>query len=395
MSSGSYPRSEFGGVYTLSAGPTAATPETLAALSRPVLYHHDPEFLDLYEQTVERLKQAFRSETTPVVMHGEAVLGLEAAAASLISPTEVVLNLVSGPFGKGFGHWARRYAREVIELEVPFNESIDVAAVRQVLADRADVTVVAAVHCETPAGTINDLFRIGPAVHEHGALLLVDAVASFGGEKADFDAWHADLVVVGPQKCLSGPTGLSMLHVSERAWAHMEANPRAPRSSFLSILDWRDAHLAARPFPFTPSISLIFALDAALRQYLDEGAEAVLARHHQAAEAVRAGSQALGLSLWAADPSICSDTVTALATPDGVDEAEIRALARRQSGVMLSGGSGELAGKVLLVAHMGTSAVPTAPVLAVTALGRALRSLGKKADIGGAVEAALSAGSGG
>ncbi|HVB51389.1 MAG TPA: alanine--glyoxylate aminotransferase family protein [Acidimicrobiales bacterium] len=385
----SYVRSDDGNVFTLSAGPSGASWSTRAALSRPVLYHYDPEFLDLYQRAVERLQQAFGTSTAPVVLQGEAVLGLEASAASLIGPDDVVLNLVSGVFGKGFGYWARRYAKAVIELEVPYNTSITADQVRQALQDRPDVSVVCVVHCETPSGTINDLFTIGPVVHEHGAQLLVDAVSSFAGECCDFEAWRADIVVVGPQKCLGGPPGLSLLHVSDAAWRHMESNPNAPRASILSILDWRDAHLVDVHFPFTPSVSEINALDEVLRQFLDEGPEQVHRRHRAAARASRAGAQALGLELWASDVSICSDSVTALKVPDGLDEFEIRDRARRQSGVMLSGGQGELSGKVLRIGHMGPAAFPMGPVLSISALGRSLRSLGFPADVGGAVEAAL------
>jgi pyridoxamine--pyruvate transaminase len=397
MTSGtdSYARSDDGNVFTLSAGPSGASWSTRAALSRPVLYHYDPEFLELYQRAVERLQQAFGTSTAPVVLQGEAVLGLEAGAASLIGRNDVVLNLVSGVFGKGFGYWARRYAKEVIELEVPYNTSITADQVRQALQSHPEVSIVAAVHCETPSGTINDLFAIGPVVHEHGALLLVDAVSSFGGERSNFETWQADLVVVGPQKCLGGPPGLSLLHVSDAAWAHMEANPDAPRASILSILDWRDAHLVDVHFPFTPSVSEINALDEVLRQFLDEGPEQVHQRHRAAARASRAGAQALGLELWASDVSICSDSVTALKVPEGLDEFEIRDRARRQSGVMLSGGQGELSGKVLRIGHMGPAAFPLGPVLAVSALGRSLRSLGFPADVGGAVEAALASLDGG
>lgn len=299
-------------VFTLTAGPTGATPDTLAALGQPVLYHYDPAFLDLYADTVELLRTSFGTRPTPVILHGEAVLGLEAAAASLIRSDDVVLNLVSGVFGKGYGWWARRYAKEVIEVEVPYDSAVPADSVRAALADRPDVSVVAVVHCETPSGTMNDLDAIGPVVAEHGALLIVDAVSSFGGAPCDFAAWDADLVVVGPQKCLGGPPGLSMLHVSDAAWEHMEANPDAPRASMLSILDWKDVHPVDRLFPFTPSVSDIYALHACLEQYLAEGPAAVLRRHQSAARAVRAGAEALGLELWAADRSICSDTVTAL-----------------------------------------------------------------------------------
>jgi len=377
--------------FNLTSGPAGATAATLAALGRPILHHLDPAFGALYQRTVDLLRQAFGTRESPVILQGEAVVGLEAAAASLIGPGDVVLNLVSGMYGRGYGEWARRYAREVIEIEVPYDSSVPAASVAEALRARPDITVVSVVHCETPCGTVNDLDAISAVVAGHEALLIVDAVSTFGGIRCDFTAWQADLVVTAPQKCLGGPPGLSLLHVSEAAWAHMAANPAAPRGSVLSILDWRDAHLASRPFPFTPSVTDIYGLHACLEQYLHEGAEAVRRRHQAAARAARAGAEALGLALWARDPAIRSDTITAVRVPAGIDEREVRAHARAQSGVMLSGGQGDLAGTVLQIGHMGPGAYPLSPVIAVTALGRALRALGANADVGAAVEAAVSA----
>ena len=377
--------------FNLTSGPAGATAATLAALGRPILHHLDPAFGALYQRTVELLRQAFGTRESPVVLQGEAVVGLEAAAASLIGPGDVVLNLVSGMYGRGYGDWARRYAREVIEIEVSYDSSVPAASVAEALRARPDITVVSVVHCETPCGTVNDLDAISAVVTGYGALLIVDAVSTFGGIRCDFTAWQADVVVTAPQKCLGGPPGLSLLHVSEAAWAHMVANPAAPRGSVLSILDWRDAHLAGRPFPFTPSVTDVYGLHACLEQYLHEGAEAVRSRHQAAARAARAGAEALGLTLWARNPAVRSDTITAVRVPAGIDEREVRAHARAQSGVMLSGGQGDLAGTVLQIGHMGPGAYPLSPVIAVTALGRALRALGADADIGAAVEAAVSA----
>ena len=377
--------------FNLTGGPAGATPATLAALGRPVLHHLDPAFGALYQRTAELLQQAFGTRESPVILPGEAVVGLEAAAASLIGAEDIVLNLVSGIYGRGYGAWARRYAREVVEIEVPYDSAVPASAVADAMRVRPDITVVSVVHCETPTGTANDLDAISAVTAEHDALLIVDAVSSFGGIRCDFTSWQADLVVTAPQKCLGGTPGLSLLHVSEAAWARMEANPAAPRDSALSILDWRDAHLADRPFPFTPPVTDIYGLHSCLEQYLREGAEAVLRRHQTAARAARAGAEALGLTLWARDPLVRSNTVTAVRMPDEIDEQDVRALARADSGVMLSGGQGDLARIVLQIGHMGTGAFPLGPVIAVTALGRALRSLGVRADIGAAVEAAVSA----
>lgn len=378
-----------GPVFTLATGPVGSTPATLAALGRPILHHTDPAFRALYAETVELLRAAFAAAGDPVILHGEAVVGLEAVAASLIAPGDVVLNLVAGIYGRAFGDVARRYAAEVIEVETGYDRSVPPEAVRAALAARPGIAIVSAVHCETPSGTMNDLDAIGPIVAAHGALLVVDAVSSFGGTACDFAGWPASVAVAAPQKSLGGPPGLSLLHVSDAAWAHMAGNPRAPRGSALSVLDWRDAHRPGRAFPFTPSVSEIYALHSVLRQYLDEGPAAVHARHRAAARAVRAGAVALGLRLWGAEGALLSDTVTALAVPDGVDEAKVRAIAWAEYGVLLAGGQGGLG--VLQIGHMGPAAFPLSPVIALVALGGALRSAGVRADVGAAVEAALAA----
>jgi pyridoxamine---pyruvate transaminase len=379
-----------GPVFTLATGPVGSTPTTQAALAQPVLHHTDPAFRALYAETVTLLREAFGTSVDPVIFPGEAVVGIEAAAAALIGPDDVVLNVVSGIYGRAFGQLAARFAREVIEVETGYNASIAPAAVSDVLARRGDVTIVSAVHCETPSGTMNDLDAISEITARSGALLIVDAVSSFGGMRTDFENWPG-IAITAPQKCLGGTPGLSLLHVSDDAWRHIAANPNAPRGSALSILDWRDAHRPDRAFPFTPSVSEIYGLRSCLLQFLAEGPENVAARHRRAAQAVRAGARALGLNLWAAEDAIRSDTVTAIEMPDGVDEAEVRTMARAESGVMLAGGQGALRGRVLQIGHMGPAAYPMSPVIGLTALGHALRRLGAKADVGAAVEAALGA----
>src|ERR1700722_2606311 len=379
-----------GPVFTLATGPVGSTPATQAALAQPVLHHTDPAFRELYAETIALLREAFATSCDPVIFPGEAVVGIEAAAAAMIGPADVVLNVVSGIYGRVFGQLARRFAREVVEVEASNRSSVAPAAVSEALSGRGDITIVSVVHCETPSGTLNDLDAIAEITARSGALLIVDAVSSFGGMRTDVENWPG-VTIAAPQKALGGTPGLSLLHVSEDAWRHIAANPNAPRGSALSIEDWRDAHRPDRAFPFTPPVSDVYALRSVLQQYLAEGPENVLQRHRQAARAVRAGAQALGLSLWAAEDALRADTVTAIEMPAGIDEAEVRALARAESGVMLAGGQGELRGRVLQIGHMGPAAFPMSPLIGLTALGRARRRLGAAADIGAAVEAALAA----
>jgi pyridoxamine--pyruvate transaminase len=296
---------------------------------------------------------------------------------------------VSGVYGAGFGFWAKRYCAELLELRVPFDEVIDPAQVAALLESRPDIRVVAVCHHDTPSGTINPVAEIGRIVAAHGAYLLVDAVSSFGGMDVHPDACHADLFVTGPNKCLGCPPGLTLLGVSPRAWRKMKANPLAPRDSILSILDWELAARRDRPFPFTPSVSEINGLDAALDLYLAEGPEQVWARHAITAAACRAGALAMDLRLWPADERTASPTATAIRIPESVKDAALRAAARARYGVVFSSGRGETLGKLVRIGHMGPTARPMYAVVAVTALGGALRALGHRVDVAAGVDAAL------
>ena len=376
-------------VVTLSAGPVDAYPVVLRALSRPVTYDFDPSFQRFYEAAVLKTAEALRTALPPVILQGEPVLGLEAAAAALICSDDAVLNLASGEYGKGFGVWAARHCRELVEIEVPYDDAIDPESVREMLTARPDIRILSVCHHDTPSGTINPVREIGAICRAHDVLTIVDAVSSFGGMDVHPEAVHADIFVTGPNKCLGGSTGLCIVHVSERAWARIDANPAAPTGSVLSLKDWRDAWRADMLFPFTPSVSEVHALDAAVRNYLDEGSEAVWARHALTARACRAGVRASGLDLWPVCEAICADTATTVRVPDGLDDAAIRQEARRRYGVVFSAGRGSLLGKLVRIGHMGPVARPIYAIVAVTALGGAVNALGGQADVGAGVEAAL------
>ena len=220
-----------------------------------------------------------------MILQGEPVLGLEAAAASLIARDDVVLNLASGVYGKGFGYWAKRYCAELVEIETPYNEAIDPAEVAAAFDVRPNIKIVSVCHHDTPSGQSTRSTRSAGS-SPRGGYLIVDAVSSFGGMDVRPDACRADVFVTGPNKCLGCPPGLTLMGVNARAWKKMKADP-APRTSILSILDWEHAWRHDQPFPFTPSVAEINGFEAALDLYLAEGPEKGWARHALTAAACR------------------------------------------------------------------------------------------------------------
>jgi pyridoxamine---pyruvate transaminase len=373
--------------FTLSAGPTMVWPRVLAALGSPITYHYDPDFLEGFRRTERKVGEIFLSRNDVLLMQGEAVLGLEGAARSLVRPGDHVLNLVSGVFGKGMGYWLKDFGAELHELEVPYNDSVDPADVERYLDEHPEIDLVTVVHSETPSGTQHDLAAIGPLAKAHGAMTLVDCVSSLGGIEFRTDEWQLDICVAAAQKCLGGPPGITLMTVSEPAWDRIRANPAAPRASFLSLLDWKEQWLEGEKFPFTPSVSDMHGIEAACDELLEEGLEAAIARHDLSARACRAGVKAAGLELWPRSEEISAACVTAIAVPDGLGDRDVRDHCRERYGVMISAGQG--AGNLVRIGHMGPTARSLYPVVGLGAVGRTLADLGVTVDIGAGVEAAL------
>jgi pyridoxamine--pyruvate transaminase len=373
--------------FTLSAGPTMAWPSVLAAQGAQITYHYDPAFLEAFRRTERKLADIFLTGNDVLLMQGEAVLGLEAAARGLVRPATPVLNLVSGVFGKGMGFWLKDLGAELHELEVAYNDSVDPAEVERYLDEHPAIELVTVVHCETPSGTMHDLAALGPIARGHGALTLVDCVSSLGGLEFRTDEWQLDVCVAAAQKCLGGPPGISLMTVNEAAWERIRANPSAPRASFLSMLDWKEQWLDGDKFPFTPSVVDMHGIEACCDVLLEEGLESSIATHDVAARACRAGVKAMGLELWPRSEEITAACVTAITVPAGLKDAQVRDHCRERYGVMISAGQG--AGNLVRIGHMGPSARSMFPVVGLAALGRTLADLGVPVRVGEGVDAAL------
>jgi pyridoxamine--pyruvate transaminase len=373
--------------FTLSAGPTMAYPRVLAAQGSPITYHYDPVFLDAFRRTERKLAEIFLTGNDILLMQGEAVLGLEAAARGLVRSGTPVLNLVSGIFGKGMGYWLKDFGAELHELEVAYNDSVDPSDVERYLDEHPEIELLTVVHSETPSGTLHDVAAIGPIAHRHGVLTLVDCVSSLGGIEFRTDEWQLDVCVAAAQKCLGGPPGISLMAVSEAAWERIRANPAAPRASFLSMLDWKEQWLEGGKFPFTPSVVDMHGIEACCDELLEEGLEHAIARHDLAARSCRAGIKAMGLELWPRSEEVTAACVTAIAVPDGLTDVQVRAHCRERYGVMISGGQG--AGNLVRIGHMGPTASSLYPLVGLAAVGRTFADLGAAVKLGDGLDAAL------
>ncbi|MFJ4669575.1 pyridoxal-phosphate-dependent aminotransferase family protein [Kitasatospora purpeofusca] len=339
-------------------------------------------FLDLPPLTAaefaaieDKVAALLRTTADVVVTQGEALLPLEAAIRSAAHPGSTALNIVTGPYGQTFGNWLRDCGAEVVDLAVPFETAVSAEQVAEALAAEPAIDFVSLVHAEAATGNTNPVAEIAAVVREHGALLMVDAVASVAAEPLLTDAWGVDLCVIGGQKAMGGPAGVSAVSVSARAWERITANPAAPRRSYLSLLDWKERWTDAgrTALPHAPAQLEMLALGACLDRIAADGLDTVIARHRAAAAATRAGVRALGtLSPFVPDDAHAAPVATTLRTPDGLGATGLaRELLRLDASLPVQAGGGALAASMLRVNHYGTAAALGTVRATLTALATA------------------------
>ncbi|MFI8274633.1 pyridoxal-phosphate-dependent aminotransferase family protein [Streptomyces sp. NPDC085929] len=335
--------------------------------------------LDLPPLTAERFAQIEQgvadllgTREDVVITQGEALLPLEGCIRSGARPGSTALNVVTGPYGTTFGNWLRDCGANVVDLAVPFDTAVPADQVARALAEHPEIDFVSLVHAEAATGNTNPVAEIGEAVRAHGALFMLDAVASVGAEALLPDAWGVDLCVIGAQKAMGGPAGVSAVSVSERAWARFAENPAAPRRSYLSLLDWKERWIDAdrTALPHAPAQLEMLALEACLDRIAAEGLPAVTARHAAAAAATRAGAVALGLAPYVGRASEAAPVATTLRVPDA-SLVVAKALGADPAAPLAAGG-GALAREMVRVNHYGRDASLATVLTSLTALSTAL-----------------------
>ena len=271
-------------------------------LRRHPLLDHAPPTPEAFAAVEADAARILRTDEDVVIVQAEAALALEAVLLGLVRPGLRVLSLSSGAYGVWFANELRKLGAEVSTIDVGSREAVDAASVAEALERDPAIALVVFVHAESLSGNVNPAGEICRVVRAHGALCLVDAVASIGAHPLEVSKWGIDVCIAGPQKALAGSSGTSLVSVSERAWQAMRDNPTAPRGSFLSLLDWKDSWIDAgrKQIPGTPAIVEMLALEAACARVLDEGLDQVVARHERSARGCRAGVRSARLRAVAA-----------------------------------------------------------------------------------------------
>ena len=372
----------------LGPGPSTVHPRVLQALSLPVMGHLDPTFFQVMDDVCEMLRMVFHTTnfmTVPISSTGTGAM--ETACANIIEPGDSMLVCRNGYFGIRLADIAERCGATVHVMDTPWGKAVDPQMLKDELKKRPGLKAVGVVHAETSTGVLSDMKELVDVIHESGALAIVDAVTSLGGHEVRMDDWGIDVCYSATQKCLGAPPGLAPISLSPAAMDVVAKRPSKVQSFYFNLKDLEAYWNQTRAYHHTSPINMTYALREALRMMMEEGQENRINRHARVAAALRAGAEALGLSLLAEEGHRLNP-LTTLSIPQGIEDAKVRRALLNGYDIEIGGGLGEFAGKAWRVGLMGESARERNVFALLSALETILSKEGYEVAFGASLSAA-------
>ena len=330
-------------------GPTPVPERVLEALSRHPIGHRSSEFQETTRKVHELLKWLHQTNQDVLTITGSGTAAMESAIINTLSHGDKVICGENGKFGERWVKVSKAFGLDVKVIKAEWGQPLNPDDFKEALEADKDIRAVIITHSETSTGVINDLETISNLIKKHSqALCIADCVTSLGACNVPMDLWGIDVVASGSQKGYMIPPGLSFVALSEKAW---EASERSNLPKFYLDLKSYKKTIKKNSTPFTPSVNLYFALEAALKMMQVEGLENIFRRHERHKNATQAAIQAIGLNLFAANGH-GSPSITAVSA-ETIDAEKIRKIVKEKYDILLAGGQDHLKGKVFRIGHLG------------------------------------------
>ncbi|UCC94506.1 MAG: alanine--glyoxylate aminotransferase family protein [Candidatus Omnitrophota bacterium] len=331
----------------MTPGPSPVPSFVREALSREIVHHRTEEFKQTLSEVSKGLQHVFCTKNPVLIFACSGTGAMEAAVSNLFSSQDKVIAICGGKFGERWAAIAKAFGLDVVEMNIEWGASPAVEELKRIIDENKGVKGVLTTLCETSTATVYDVEAIAKITKEKNILLIIDAISGLGQDKLLPDTWGVDVVVGGSQKGFMLPPGLSFISLNDKAQEALKTS-KSPKYYF-------DLNAALKSYaksdtPYTPAVSLIVGLKEALEFIKTEGLEKRWVRFEKMAKATRQAAVALGLEIFSQRPSA---SVTAIKCPSQIKSSDMVKALRKQYGLSIAGGQGQVKDKIFRIAHMG------------------------------------------
>lgn len=371
-------------------GPVEFTPEVYRAMGMSTTSHVAPDFIDVFGQALERLRQVFLCPSgQPFVLAGSGTLAMD-LVANLIEPGDRALVVNTGYFGDRYADLLERYGADVTQVRAPVVGDAPALDTVEAALGAGPYKLMTITHVDTSTAVRTDVKGLAALGRAHDVLVVVDGVCSVAGEELRQEEWGADLALTASQKAIGVPPGLALVVAGPRAMDAFHSRKTPVGNYYADWAQWlpiMEAYEARRPSYFgTPAVNLIWALNVSLGQILEEGMDARFARHRRLSDALKAAVGALGMTQLPVRSDLEATTLTAPYYPQGVDGSVLGYI--KEAGAILAGGlHPDIKARYFRIGHMG-AVTPSDILTTVGAIESGLVRAGYRFEVGAGLTAA-------
>lgn len=323
-------------------------PEALHAMMGSDIHHRTEDFRKVYKSVLGGLKEVMQTQNDVIVLVASGSGAMEASIQNCFSCGEEVLVCTAGKFGERWTSLTKAFGLKPTVIEEPYGSTVKPEQVAAALAANSNIRGVFVQASETSTGAAHDIEGMAKVIRQYDALFVIDAITGLGTMPLKIDEWGLDIVIGGSQKAFMIPPGLAFLSVSEKAWKRMD---EAKNARFYFDLKRERKNAVNGESAWTPAVSLLLAMDEALKYIRNLGMDNLIKNAQMLATATRAAATALGLELFSGNNP--GSSVTAIRAPQGMDSSVIVKEFRNRFGSIIANGQGTMKGQIFRVAHLG------------------------------------------
>ncbi len=332
----------------MTTGPVPLSDDVRRALSRPLLYHRNEDFVSIFNRVQDNLKYFLQTRNDVLLLTSSGTGGMEAAIANLFSRGDEIVVVENGKFSERWAQIGKTYGLKIHSVKIPWGQSVHLEQIKDCLHKFRNVKGIFLTHCESSTGALTHIEFLVPEIRKiTSALVIVDAISTAGVLPLKMDSWHIDVLITASQKGLGLPPGLAIVALNNRAWRRTE-QASLPRFYF-DFSKARQAMCLNRGAAFTPAIPIVVAADGVLQMIKDRGLEKIWEKRAALAKSIRERIGEYGLSIFPSEPG---DSITAIKTSPAHSANYIISQLKEKHQVVVSRGQGKLNDKIFRIGHM-------------------------------------------
>lgn len=241
-------------------------------------------------------------EYTDVLLQGSGTYCVEATIGATVKPTDKLLILANGAYGKRMAQIAEYYHIDHVLVSLHETELVTGEVARKALEANPDITHLSMVHSETTTGLLNPIEEVAEVLKGRNITFIVDAMSSFGGVPIDMKKLDIDFLVSSANKCIQGVPGFGFIIAKKDKLIATKGNARS--LSLDIYAQWETMEKGGGKWRFTSPTHVVHAFYQAMKELNEEGGIVARSeRYKQNHRTLVDGMRALGFKTLLPDAS--------------------------------------------------------------------------------------------